>query len=64
MTADRTRLSDEGDPDRHDDPEESELEIDAANDSIGGPTTGSLSAGLSSEIQPADDEDEEAPEAT
>jgi len=35
------------------DPAPEELEIDFANDSMGGPTTASHSAGLSSGLQPA-----------
>ena len=53
MAEKRTRLSDEGAGHKRQDPEEAELEIDAANDSIGGPTTKSLSAGLSSTLRPA-----------
>lgn len=36
------------------DPDPSELEIDAANDSMRGPTTASHSAGLSSALEPDD----------
>ena len=35
-----------------DDPKPEELEIDAANDAAGGPTTASHSAGLSSSLRP------------
>ena len=35
------------------DPDPAELEIDEANDESGGPTTASLNAGLSSNLQPA-----------
>ena len=41
------------DEDAHIDPPESDLEIDAANDSMGGPTTENHNAGLSSSIEPA-----------
>ncbi len=34
------------------DPDPAELEVDQANDEMGGPTTGSLNAGLSSNLQP------------
>jgi hypothetical protein len=34
------------------DPDPAELEIDQANDEMGGPTTASLEAGLSSKLEP------------
>lgn len=54
MVQDRTRLSDEGDGHERHDPDESDLEIDAANDSMGGPTTASLSSGLPSALEEED----------
>jgi hypothetical protein len=39
-------------PEDNRDPDPSEIEIDEANDKMGGPTTGSLDAGLSSSLQP------------
>jgi hypothetical protein len=39
-------------PPERDDPKPEELEIDAANDAAGGPTTASHSAGLSSTLRP------------
>ena len=38
------------------DPKPEELEIDAANDAAGGPTTASHSAGLSSSLRPKQDD--------
>ena len=54
--SDRTRFSDEGKDHVRHDPAETELEIDAANDCMGGPGTGSLDNGLSSTLRDADDE--------
>ena len=48
MKRKRVRLSDEGEGHRRRDPDEAEIEIDAANAEMGGPTTQSLSAGLAS----------------
>jgi hypothetical protein len=39
-------------PQERDDPKPEELEIDAANDAMGGPTAASHSAGLSSSLRP------------
>lgn len=48
-------------PHERDDPKPEELEIDAANDAAGGPTTASHSAGLSSSLRPKhEDADGEA----
>jgi hypothetical protein len=47
--ADKRRKTDEPhDPDR------SDIEIDAANDEMGGPNTGSKSAGLTSSLHPSE----------
>ena len=43
-------------PQEREDPKPEELEIDAANDAAGGPTTASHSAGLSSALRPKQDE--------
>lgn len=36
------------------DPDPADLEVDAANEAMGGPTTESHSAGLTSELRPAE----------
>lgn len=48
--AQHTKGNDPADVDK--DPEASDLEIDHANDEMGGPTTESLNAGLSTPLQP------------
>jgi hypothetical protein len=47
-------------PQERDDPKPEELEIDAANDAAGGPTTASHSAGLSSSLRPKQEDGDEA----
>lgn len=49
-------------PHERDDPKPEELEIDAANDAMGGPTAASHSAGLSSSLRPKQEDagDDEA----
>ncbi|MDB5697919.1 MAG: hypothetical protein JWN69_723 [Alphaproteobacteria bacterium] len=47
-------------PPKREDPEPEELEIDAANDAAGGPTTASHSAGLSSSLRAKDEAAEDA----
>ncbi len=55
MAEKRTRLSDEGEGHKRQDPTEDEMEIDAANDRMGGPTTESLSAGLPSTLRTSEE---------
>ena len=61
MTEDRTKLSDAGEAREAGDPQPSELEIDYANDSMGGPTTESLHAGLSTAQQSTADGSHDEP---
>jgi hypothetical protein len=50
------RAGDREASEEREDPKPEELEIDAANDAAGGPTTASHSAGLSSSLRPKQDE--------
>lgn len=56
-------LGDTGQEPGHD-PDPSEIEIDLANDAMGGPTTGSLSAGLPSMTKLRDGEESRSTGAT
>ncbi len=52
MDAKQPHNGDRETPQEREDPKPEELEIDAANDASGGPTTASHSAGLSSTLRP------------
>jgi hypothetical protein len=52
MDAKQTQSAGDREPQEREDPKPEDLEIDAANDVAGGPTTASHSAGLSSSLRP------------